>query len=76
MADEPINLVLQRLIRLDQKIDALRLEFTDMRDSLHRIEADVGALRGSVSALRHDTSIYSTRWSDIEVRTRALEADD
>jgi chromosome segregation ATPase len=75
MADEPENLTLRILRRVEQKIDKLDLKLADLTDAVHRIEADVGSLRGSVSALRHDVNIFSNRWSDIEVRMRAVEEE-
>ena len=74
MSDEPDNHTLRLLRRLDQKIDKLDLRVTDLVDSVHQLVADLGAIRGSVTALRHDVSIYANRWSDIEVRMRAIEA--
>jgi hypothetical protein len=73
MADDPDNHTLRLLRRLDQKIDKLDLKLTDLADAVHRLEADMGALRGTVSAMRHDVSIFANRWADLEVRTRALE---
>jgi len=75
MADDPDNHTLRLLRRIDQKVDKLDLKLTDLTDAVHRIEADVGALRGSVSALRHDVNVFSSRWADLEVRTRALEEE-
>jgi outer membrane murein-binding lipoprotein Lpp len=75
MADDADNYTLRLLRRLDQKIDKLDLKLTDLTDAVHRLEADVGALRGSVSALRHDVNVFANRWSDVEVRLRALEED-
>ena len=73
MSDEPDNHTLRLLRRLDQKIDRLDLKVTDLVDSVHQLQADVGSIRGSIAALRHDVSIYANRWSDIEVRMRAIE---
>jgi hypothetical protein len=73
MTDEPDNHTLRLLRRIDQNVAALRLEFSDPRDAVHRVEAELGAVRGTVAALRHDASIYANRWSDIEVRMRAVE---
>jgi len=50
MAVEPDNQTLRLLRRLDQKIDKLDLKLSDLTDSVHRIEADIDALRGTVSA--------------------------
>lgn len=76
MADEPADHTLRLLRNIDRKLDRLSLEFSDLRDTVHGMQADLGALRGTVAALRHDVGIFSTRWSDIEVRTRTLEQRD
>ena len=69
MADLPLEIL--RQLRADiAKID---LRLTDMVESMHRIQEDVGALRGSSGAARHDLNILNERWRDLEVRVRALE---
>jgi predicted nucleic acid-binding Zn-ribbon protein len=75
MTDEPESHTLRYLRRIDQKLDRLDLKLTDLTDSVHRIEADLGALRGSVSSMRHDVNIFANRWSDLEVRMRAVEEE-
>jgi hypothetical protein len=75
MADDPEDLILRELRRLDQKIDKLDLRLNDMLSAMHRIEAALGAIGGTVAALRHDTSIFAERWADHEVRLLAIEDD-
>jgi predicted nucleic acid-binding Zn-ribbon protein len=76
MADEPDNHTLRLLRRLDQKIDSISLRLDDMADAIHRMEAELGAVRGSVAAMRHDVSIFANRWTDLEVRMRAVELEE
>jgi outer membrane murein-binding lipoprotein Lpp len=75
MTDEPDNHTLRMLRRIDQKLERLGLQVSDLTDSVQRIEADLGALRGSVTAMRHDVNIFANRWTDLEVRMRAVEED-
>ncbi len=65
MAEEPDKHILLYLRRLDQKIDKLDLKIdkldlklTDLTDIVQRMQIDIGALRNTVSAMRHD--VYSS----------------
>ena len=73
MSDQPDNHTLRLLRRIEQKLDAQSLQISDLTAAVHRLEADVGSIRGSIAALRHDVSTYGNRWSDLEVRMRAVE---
>lgn len=76
MADEPENIILRHLRRVEGKIDAIGTRLQDLTAAVHRLEADVGALRGTVSGMRHDVSTYAGRWTDLEGRVRAVEDDE
>jgi chromosome segregation ATPase len=73
MVEDATMRILQQIQR---EITGIRLKIDDLQEGSHRIEAELGALRGSVAALRHNTKIYSDRWADHEVRLRALEQEE
>ena len=73
VSDQPDNHTLRLLRRIDQKLDTQSLQISDLINAIYRLEADIGAIRGSVAALRHDMTVYASRWSDLEVRMRAME---
>jgi hypothetical protein len=76
MADEPENIILRHLRRIEGKIDAMSLRLDDVTNAVHRLEGEVGALRGMTAALRHDVTVYGNRWTDLEGRVRAVEDDE
>jgi predicted nucleic acid-binding Zn-ribbon protein len=73
MPDDTENHTIKLLQRLNQKIDKVELMVKDLRDGQHQMRADISALRGDFSAMRHDVNIFAERWADHEVRLRSLE---
>ena len=67
------DLVLEILRQLRGDIAKIDLRLTDMQHSMRRMEQDIGALRGSGDAVRHDLDILQERWRNVEVRLRKLE---
>lgn len=67
------DLTSEILRQLGADIAKMDLRLADMVEGTHRIQEDVGALRGSGGAARHDLDILNNRWRDLEVRVRALE---
>jgi uncharacterized coiled-coil DUF342 family protein len=66
MADEPENLVLVYLRRLDEKVDRV---LDDLRDIKHR----VGSLERQAADIRVDMAAMSTRMDRIDGRLDRME---
>ena len=82
MADEPENLVLVYLRRLDEKVDALRADMTDMTSRFASIEKLVAGLRVDFAHLREDfvrlehrIDRSDTRLDRIEKRLGLVDAE-
>jgi predicted nuclease with TOPRIM domain len=83
MADEPENLVLVYLRRLDEKVDALRADMTDMTSRFESIEKLVARLRVDFAHLReyfvrleHRIDRSDARLDRIEKRLGLVDAED
>jgi hypothetical protein len=58
-----------------RKVDGINLRLDDMLSSIHRLETEVGAVRGSLSGMRRGCNTMSERYYALELRLRALEGD-
>ena len=54
MANEPENIVLVYLRRLDGKVDGLREEMREIKERLHSLERQVAGVRVDFAHMRED----------------------
>jgi hypothetical protein len=73
MADEPDNLVLAMLRRMDQKLDHVLQEQGDHRLRLARLEEGLGHLRADVAGLHVDFAGLSLRNDRVVERLDRIE---
>jgi hypothetical protein len=71
MTNDPMEL----LRTIHRALTGISLRLDDMTASSHRHESELGAVRGSLSALRREINDVTQRGFDHEIRLRQIEAE-
>jgi septal ring factor EnvC (AmiA/AmiB activator) len=74
MADEPFNLVLEHLKRIQGKLDALSLEMGDIKLRMSAVEGHLGQLMLQNGTIHSRLDRFDERLSRIERRLDLIEA--
>jgi hypothetical protein len=73
MSDQPENLVLVYLRRIDGKIDRLTDDVQDLKHRVTSLEGQVAGLRSETASIRADMAAMSLRIDRIETRLDRIE---
>ncbi|MBV9430317.1 MAG: hypothetical protein JO137_00710 [Hyphomicrobiales bacterium] len=74
MADEPVNLILEFVRRIDRRLENVETVVVDMRARLHSLEEQVALMRQDVVRIDHRMDRFDERLQRIEKRLELIEA--
>ena len=74
MTDEPVNLVLRFVRRIDKRLENLESVVLDMRPRLHPVEEQIVLLRSDVVRIDHRMDRFDERMRRTERRLDLIEA--
>ena len=73
MVDEPINLMLEFVKRIDKRLENVELIALDTRARMHSVGEQVALLRSDVVRIDHRMDIFDQRLQRIERRLDLVE---
>ena len=73
MADEPVNLVLELVRRIDKRLENVEGVVLDTRSRLHSVEEQMALLRSDVVRIDHRMDRFDERMQRIERRLDLIE---
>jgi hypothetical protein len=73
MADEPTDLTLRLLRRLDERMTAFEGRLDDLVAEVRRLADEAAIQRGANASLRHDVDVLGKRYHALAARVRSLE---
>ena len=74
MAEEPVNLVLEFVKRIDRRLENVETIVIDTRARLHSVEQQLVLLRQDVVRIDHRMDQFDARLQRIEKRLDPIEA--
>ncbi len=74
MADEPVNLILEFVRRIDRRLENVETIAVDIRARLHSLEEQVALMRQDIVRIDHRMDRFDERLQRIEKRLELIEA--
>jgi hypothetical protein len=74
MADEPVDLILEFVRRIDRRLENVETVAVDIRAPLHSLEEQVALMRQDTVRIDHRMDRFDERLQRIEKRLELIEA--